>query len=221
VPGSRSVFHVKHEGSPRTLQDVSDLIREAATIEVPLDAARADNLMRFERLLRYKAVPLGLVASGDAGRLRTRHILDCLRATTVVGKRDRSAFDLGTGAGLPGIVVAISCPELEVSLVESKLVRVAFLELAVRELGLGNVQILALRAEELGGSADLCFARAFAPLERSWLVAEGMLGPGGRLVYFAGGRAGEVSPPRGTMVVHLPVPRSLERAGALVIMSRQ
>src|SRR5207249_4599892 len=87
----------------------------------------------------------------------------------------------GARPGLPGIVLALAVPELQVGLVESQRRRVAFLELAVESLELRNADVLPRRAEELEpGSADLCTARAFAPPERAWQVAEPLLAPGGR-----------------------------------------
>ncbi|MFM7717878.1 MAG: 16S rRNA (guanine(527)-N(7))-methyltransferase RsmG [Actinomycetota bacterium] len=146
----------------------------------------AGTLLDFEDLLRDRAVPLGLVAEGDAGRIRERHVLDCLRAAGAVGPEDRSGYDLGSGAGLPGLVVAIARPMFHVKLVEVRPKRAAFLELAVERLGLPNASVVVGRVEDLAGPVDLCFARAYAPAEVSWRQAEPLLGPGGRLVYFAG-----------------------------------
>jgi 16S rRNA (guanine527-N7)-methyltransferase len=201
-------------------------------IGVSLGSDSGEALVRFEELLRARAIPGGLIASGDAARLRTRHLLDSLRAAAVVEPGDRSAFDLGSGAGLPGIPVAIACPQLRIWLVEPKRLRVGFLELVVHELGIGNVGVVGRRVEELAGQepGDLCFARGFAPLERSWRVATHVLRPGGRLVFFAGARAPKPKPPPGATLsdvrpppaLEIPgEPRGLERAGPLVIMSRQ
>ena len=210
----------------------AELIGQAAAVGVSLDSGSGEALLRFEELLRSKAIVRGLVASGDAVRLRTRHVLDSLRAAAVVDAGDRSAFDLGSGAGLPGIPVAIACPQLRVCLVEPKPIKVAFLELVVAELEIGNVRVLGRRAEELGGEepGDLCFARGFAPLQRSWRVARRLLRPEGRLVFFAGARAQTAEPPTGASlagvrpppVLEMPgKPGDLERSGPLVIMSRQ
>jgi 16S rRNA (guanine527-N7)-methyltransferase len=205
------VFHVKHEG-----------LRQATeALQVALSADQLDRLAAFEILLHERAGVLGMVAKGDLPRLRERHLLDCLRAATVVDPEDRRALDLGTGAGLPGLVVAIARPDLEVVLAETRRQRIAFLELAVTTLGLANVQLHGDRAEHLTGPADLCFARAFKDLGTSWAVAEPLLRRGGRLVYFAGAAfdpARDV--PAGVpWVTHTT--SSLARSGALVIMTRQ
>lgn len=204
---------MKHRDEP------SELGVAAASMGVRLSALQVTSLQLFERLILERAVPAGMVADADAGRLRTRHILDSLRATAVVEESDRDAYDLGSGAGLPGIVVAVARPTLTVRLVEIRARRAAFLELAVERLGLANAPVLRSRIEDLSQPVDLCFARALAALPRAWELAEPLLRPGGRLVYFAGegaripdrvaGRTPEMS--------HTPV---LERGGPLVIMAR-
>jgi 16S rRNA (guanine527-N7)-methyltransferase len=175
-------------------------------------------LLAYEGLLRERAIPAGLVSRDDAPRLRERHVLDCLRAATEVRSLDRLALDLGSGAGLPGIVVAIACPGLHVRLVDSRRRRVAFLELAAADLGLDNVQVHQARVQSLDAEADLCFARALAPLEEAWRLASRLLASGGRLVYFAG-VGFDAASVRGPVDVR-PAPPVLESAGPLVIMAR-
>ena len=180
-------------------------------------------LLGFEGLLADRAVPLGAIARSDAGRIRERHILDCLRAAPYV-RTAGMAYDLGSGAGLPGVVVAIALPEVPVVLVDRRANRAAFLELAVQDLRLANAVVFADPVEELAEPAGACLARAFATLERSWEAAERLLRPAGRLVYFGGrelDEAAAIEVPTGATleaVVRTPV---LESAGPLVIMARQ
>jgi 16S rRNA (guanine527-N7)-methyltransferase len=163
------------------------------------------------------------VARSDVARIRERHILDSLRAAPLVRGAGR-VYDLGSGAGLPGIVVAIALPQVRMVLVDRRASRAAFLELAVEELALPNARVFAGPVEEVAARADACLARAFAPLRRSWEAAERVLGPGGRLVYFGGrelGEEGSINLPAGAVleaVIRTPV---LESAGPLVIMARQ
>ena len=97
------------------------------------------------------------------------------------------------------------------------------MELAVQELGLPNAEVVAGPVEHLSEPADVCLARAFAPLDRTWRVAEPLLRKGGRLVYFAGREldaGGPIQAPSGAVlevVVRTPV---LESAGPLVIIGR-
>ena len=206
------MFHVKHEG-----------LRQAAEVQAgrELSDGQLDQLAGFEDLLRERAVPFGFVGASDEGRIRERHVLDSLRGAAVVGQDDRVAFDLGSGAGLPGIVVAIALPALEVTLVESRSARGAFLELAAQQLDLPNVRIFLGRAALVPGPADLCFARAFASAKASWGVARKILRPGGRLVYF-GGRAFDPTTDVPTGVAALAVvASSVASSGPLVIMTQQ
>jgi 16S rRNA (guanine527-N7)-methyltransferase len=190
---------------------------------VPVTDGQAATLARFEALLLNRAVDLGLVAEGDRNRIRERHLLDCLRAATTVVPTDREACDLGSGAGLPGVVVAVVRPAVHVVLIEARVRRVAFLELAVAELRLSNVAVRHGRIEEMKDLADLCFARAFAPLEESWRAARRLLRPGGRLVYFAGARgvARGIETPLVGASACLVLEPVLESSGRLVIMTRQ
>lgn len=187
---------------------------------VRLSAEQSGSLARFEELLREHAIPGGLIASSDLPRLRERHVLDCLRAAELVGPEDRIALDLGSGAGLPGIILAICVPSLTVTLVEPRRRRVSFLEFTVAELGLTNAVVAGTRAEELEGEADVVFARALAPLPEAWVLARGLLRPGGRLVFFAGERT--VVPPSlpGASTVAVRPSTVLASAGPLVIMAR-
>jgi 16S rRNA (guanine527-N7)-methyltransferase len=204
---------VKQSGDGR-----EDLLFWTDRLGISLSDAAAAQLLSFEALLLEKAVPLGFVARSDEGRIRERHILDSLRAALEVQSVDRRALDLGSGAGLPGIVLAIAVPDLRVGLVESQRRRVGFLELAVERLELRNAEVVPRRAEELEpGSADLCTARAFAPPDRAWQVAKPLLAAGGRLVYFAG--EGALQAPTDAAIVSTR-PSPLESAGPLVIMGR-
>jgi 16S rRNA (guanine527-N7)-methyltransferase len=196
------------------------LLGQAAELGVALDASRAATLIRYEDLLARRAVPLGAVARSDATRIRERHILDCLRAAPLMHEVD-VACDLGSGAGLPGIVVAVAEPGVRVLLVESRAKRAAFLEFAVLELGLSNADVVVGRAEDLSREVDACFARAFAPLPRAWSVARGILRPGGRLVYFAGAELRDPVVPEGAALEAVVRTAVLESAGPLVIMTRQ
>src|SRR5688572_2485564 len=104
------MFHVKHEVWAEC----------AAAVGVELTPEMVSRLESFGTLVRGHGAALGLVGTADLPRLRERHLSDCLRAVAAVRKTDRTAYDLGSGAGLPGIVVGIACPLLEVTLIESR-----------------------------------------------------------------------------------------------------
>jgi 16S rRNA (guanine527-N7)-methyltransferase len=181
---------------------------------------RAQLLVRYCEMLRTRGVAAGFVAEGDRDRLEERHVLDSLRAATHVRGSDLAAYDLGSGAGLPGVPVAIAHLGLRVELIEARRSRVAFLEWIVDELGLGNAFVRWSRTERMPPGVDLCFARAFAPIGSAWNGAAPLLRPGGRLVYFAGGAFGR-APELGTTASGVVVvPSPLETGGPLVIITR-
>lgn len=182
-------------------------------------------LASYAELLRNRAIALGLVAESDHDRLWERHIEDCLRATAAFRPEDRVAYDLGSGAGLPGIVLACALPDRTFRLVEPRRRAAAFLELAVERLRVENVELLITRAEELDEPADVATARAFAPLDRAWSTAHRLLRPGGRLVYFAGGGMRDPAAHARSMISPEPpaeveVIERVDSGAPLVIMSR-
>lgn len=203
------MFHVKH----------GDLAGQAVAVGVPLDADAVRKLAGLEELLLAFAVPKGFVAAGDGPAIRKRHVLDSLRAAAVV---EGDCADIGSGSGLPGLVVAIARPDIGMDLIEPRRRRLAFLELAVERLGLPNAHPLGRRIEDLHGHYSVALARAFADARASWLAAERVLGPDGALVYFAGRgfRATEVEDLR-VLLTTVPAPSLLASAGPLVIMTRQ
>lgn len=184
-------------------------------------------LRAFEELLLSKAIPMGLISASDGPVLRERHIADSLRAAEAFRDEDARCFDLGSGAGLPGIPLAVALPDRDFVLIESRSRRVGFLELAIERLGLGNARVLRDRVEAVGERvaaggitpADVATARAFAPIDRSWKLAAPLLRPGGRLVYFAGeGLADPEAAARGAGAEEVLV---LDSSAPLVIMGRR
>jgi 16S rRNA (guanine527-N7)-methyltransferase len=201
------VFHVKHD----------EFRRVAALVGISLDADQVARLLAYEDLLRTTAVAMGLIARGTS--LRERHVIDSLRAAPLVGRR---VADLGSGAGLPGLVVAIARPNARVSLIDARWRPVAFLELAVQRLGLENAVPVPMRVEDVSDLFETATARAFAGPQATWAAAEPLLSPTGTVVYFAGRRfrVGDAEAP-GVRVDLVPPPAPLASSGPLVIMTRQ
>jgi 16S rRNA (guanine527-N7)-methyltransferase len=144
---------------------------------------------------------------------------------SILQEDDRNVCDIGPGAGLPGLVIAIARPAIVVTLVEPKERAIGFLELARDRLSLNNVRILHARVEDAEVTAEVATARAFGPLERSWEAATRVLRPGGRLIYFAGG--GLEDPQSAAEAIASPEPPSSVRverviadSSPLVIMTR-
>jgi 16S rRNA (guanine527-N7)-methyltransferase len=122
---------------------------------------------RFAALLADAGVVRGLIGPREAPRLWERHLLNCAVLGELVPEGS-TVGDLGSGAGLPGVVLAIARPDVRVTLVEPLLRRTTFLEEAVAGLGLDNVEVVRGRAEALHGRRrfDVVTSRALAPLER-------------------------------------------------------
>jgi 16S rRNA (guanine527-N7)-methyltransferase len=200
----KAVFHVKHEGW--TPQELS--------------AGQAETFRLYEELLLSQAVPRGIVAASDSAHLRTRHILDSLRALPHIPPDAERIVDLGSGAGFPGLPVAVARPELEVTLSEPRQARAAFLELTVERLGLPNVRIFPGPAEELAPGFDVCLARGFGDASRTWAVAQDLLSPGGALIYWAGRSFTATDVPADAQVRGTGQ-AALESGGPIVIMTRQ
>jgi len=168
-----------------------DVSRE--TPSVP-DAARrvfaSDRLplaIRYTELLATEGVVRGLIGPREAPRLWDRHILN----SAVLGEaipESATVCDIGTGAGLPGLVVATARPDLQVTLVEPLLRRTTFLDEVVAELGLHHVRVVRGRAEDLHGveTFDVVTSRAVAPLERLLGWSMPLVAPTGALVAMKG-----------------------------------
>jgi 16S rRNA (guanine527-N7)-methyltransferase len=128
---------------------------------------------RYADLLATEAAVRGLIGPREVERLWERHLVNCALVTDLV-PRGASVCDLGSGAGLPGLVIAIRRPDVLMTLVEPLLRRTTFLEEAVHELGLPNVEVVRARADTLHGTRrfDAVTARAVAPLDRlsSWAL---------------------------------------------------
>ncbi len=128
---------------------------------------------RYAELLATDGVVRGLIGPREAPRLWERHLLNCAALAEVLPD-GATVCDLGSGAGLPGLVVAIARPDLSVTLVEPLLRRTTFLEEVAAELGLESVEVVRGRAEELHGQRtfDVVTSRAVAPLERLLAVVD-------------------------------------------------
>jgi 16S rRNA (guanine527-N7)-methyltransferase len=150
-------------------------------------AAKAE---RYAGLLAGPGVERGLIGPNEVPRLWERHLLNSAAVASLV-PGPCSLVDLGSGAGLPGIVLALLLPGTDVTLLEPALRRAVFLEECVAELGLGNTRVCRARAEQAAGAlrADVVTARAVAPLERLAALALGLLKPGGIVLAVKGAKA--------------------------------
>lgn len=125
----------------------------------------------------------------DAARAVDDHLADSLVALEFEEVRAATTFaDLGSGAGLPGLPLAIALPEATVHLVESSKRKCEFLQRAIRECDLSNVEVVYARIEQWTASVDVVTARALAPLDVVTEYAAPVLRVGGTLVVWRGRR---------------------------------
>jgi 16S rRNA (guanine527-N7)-methyltransferase len=143
-------------------------------------------------MLAGPGVTRGLLGPREVPRLWTRHMLNCAAITELV-PRPATLIDLGSGAGLPGIVLALLLPDVRVTLLERMERRTIFLGECLQELGLANAEICQATAEEVAGkmAADVLTARAVAPLDRLAGLAAGLVRPGGLILAVKGAAADE------------------------------
>lgn len=146
---------------------------------------------RYVEWLAGAGVERGLLGPREVPRLWDRHVLNSAALAPLLSPGE-SVVDVGSGAGLPGIPLALAQPSCTYVLLEPLLRRSTFLSEVVADLGLDHVTVVRARAEEVAGSGyDVAVARAVAPLDRlaGWCLP--LLRPGGRLLALKGDRAEE------------------------------
>lgn len=132
-----------------------------------MSASREAKLRLYADLIRKWNPAINLVARTTLPDLESRHIQDSLQLAQLVPSPHGLWLDLGSGGGLPGLVVAICHPDTRVRLIDSDRRKVAFLQTAIRELSLTNCIAEAVRIEELPpAQARIISARALAPVDR-------------------------------------------------------
>lgn len=148
-----------------------------------------DSINRYVDILSDRGISWGLIGPREADRLWDRHVLNSVAMADLIAD-GVSVVDVGSGAGLPGIPLAIRRPDLEVTLLEPLLRRANFLTETVADLGLGErVQVVRTRAEEHDGQYDVVTARAVAPLPRLLTWCLPLLGSAGELLALKGSSA--------------------------------
>jgi len=149
----------------------------------------------YARLLAGPGVERGIIGPAEAERIWDRHLINSGLIAPLLPDAERplEIADLGSGAGLPGFVLAILRPDARVVLIEPMARRTTFLLECVAELGLTNVTVRRGRAEELTGEieADVVTSRAVARLDRLAVLAAGLSRPGGLVLAIKGASATE------------------------------
>lgn len=191
------MFHVKHVGgtpAPAPPEAAADVFSD-----------RLGTARRYAELLAGPGVERGLLGPREVDRLWDRHILNSAALGELLDVDERVA-DIGSGAGLPGIPLAIARPDLQVVLVEPLLRRSEFLREAVEELALGNVAVVRGRAEDRAvrdefRERDAVVSRAVASLDKISRWSLPLLRMNGRMLAMKGERAqAEVEEHRRVMI---------------------
>ena len=155
-----------------------------AALGLTLPAGAIERLLDYQALLQRWNSAYNLTAVRDPAQMVTRHLLDSLAILPFV--EGASLADLGTGPGLPGVVLAIAAPGRQVLLVDSNGKKVRFLREAIRALKLEGVRAEQARVEELDGQFDCITARAFASLPDMLAWGGHLLAPAGRWLAMKG-----------------------------------
>lgn len=156
---------------------------------------------RYAALLATDGVVRGLIGPREAPRLWERHLLNCAVLAELL-PQGATVCDIGSGAGLPGLVLAIARPDLRITLVEPLRRRTSFLDEVVATLGLEQVEVVRGRAETLHGERrfDVVTSRAVAPLDRLLGWSMPLVSPNGALVAMKGSSvADEIEAARDTL----------------------
>ena len=197
------MFHVKHG-------DVSAPPPGASAVF----GDRLGDAQRYAQILAGAGVERGLIGPRETDRLWDRHLLNSAALTELLDPGDQIA-DIGSGAGLPGIPLALARPDLRVTLIEPLLRRTDFLREVVDDLGV-DITVVRGRAEEQSvrqqvGEMDAVVSRAVASLDKLTRWSVPLLRPGGRMLAIKGERAA------GEIDVHRRVMESLGAVDARVV----
>ena len=146
---------------------------------------------QYAQKLAKDSDELGLLGPRELDKIWSRHILNSAVVAELV-KPGELVADVGSGAGLPGIPMAIAAPDTDFVLIEPMDRRASWLQEVVDELDLQNVEVVRARAEEVeGGQFDVVTARAVAALEKLLRLCVPLLRPGGRVIALKGSKAPE------------------------------
>lgn len=189
----------------------------------------AEAIRQYVDILASRGIDWGVIGPGEGERLWDRHVLNSIAGAALVPE-GATVVDVGSGAGLPGIPLAILRPDLRVTLLESLLRRSNFLDLAVEELGLSErVRVVRARAEEHRERYGVVLSRAVAPLPRLIGWCAPLMTGGGKILALKGSSAEtelsesakELRKARLAGVVHeLGVPGLEETTWAIELTSR-
>lgn len=145
------------------------------------DDQAAQLLAYLDLLLKWNKV-YNLTALREPDQVLTHHVLDCLAVIRPMAERLpalTTVLDVGAGGGLPAVVIALTCPHIQVTAVDTVAKKAAFIQTAAHSLGLSNLKGVHARVEDVSGPFDLVTSRAFASLLDFTTWSRGALAPHG------------------------------------------
>ena len=155
-------------------------------MDLPLWAAQREQLMDYLALMNKWNGVYNLTSLRDPLQMVTHHVLDSLAAVPAF-KDAKNVLDVGAGGGLPGIVLAIARPDMQVSLIDTVHKKTAFLTQVKAELGLKNVTVYTMKVQDLkAGPFDVITSRAFADLSDFVNWSGHLLAEGGQFIALKG-----------------------------------
>ena len=155
-------------------------------MDLQLWAAQREQLMDYLALMAKWNGVYNLTSLRDPMQMVTHHLLDSLAAVSAF-EGAKNVLDVGAGGGLPGIVLAIARPDMQVSLIDTVHKKTAFLTQVKAELGLKNVTVYTMKVQDLkAGPFDVITSRAFADLSDFVNWSGHLLGEGGRFIALKG-----------------------------------
>lgn len=173
----------------------ADLASRLASLGVSLDGAAIEKLARYFAALLAMNEEMNLTAIKEPAQVWEKHGLDALSLVPLLPPKTKTLLDVGSGGGVPGLVLAIARPDVRVTLLEATQKKAAFLSAVARDLGLSNVAVVAERAEVASASLaqrfDVVTARAVARLDKLLPLTAPFARAGGLLLLVKGARADE------------------------------
>lgn len=172
--------------------DTERIAQLIASLGLSLDSASLAKLIQYrELLIRWNQVT-NLVSRRDIDRLETRHLVDSL--TLVPWLSGNLIADLGSGGGLPGIPLALACPERHFTLVERRASKARFLDQARMDLNLANVEVCATDWRHIEGRFDTVVCRGVGSVEAVWRLVRPQLKEAGTLLIMSTTHADQNAP---------------------------
>ena len=189
------------------MSDGDELEAGARELGLELQSRQVEQLLQFAALLRRWNAAFNLVSRRDVPRLIARHLLDSLSLAPLL--RGGRVLDLGTGAGLPGVPLAIVRPDIEFTLLDRSERRIRFVQQAKFEIGLANVATIVTDIVEFRAGALFAtvVSRAVAKPAALWRIAGAVLEPGGQALFQTGALEKDVASVEATveqMVLRIP-----------------